>query len=58
MNITELINRLEEIKQLHGDMSIFLFQSVRVTPLEQANVVLTTGGNSQKYPNGIYIWIA
>lgn len=58
MNITEMINRLKEIKETHGDLSLFFFEKDNVNKLTQSDVICIAHGDSKIFHAGVYLWIA
>lgn len=54
MNITEMINRLTEIKNMHGDMPLLFWSKRWVTDIKHPDIICIGKGNSTKYETGIY----
>jgi hypothetical protein len=57
MNITEMINRLQEIKEMNGELELFYSCNERVNTVSPCDVICISKGNSHKYSDGVYFYI-
>lgn len=54
MNITEIINRLQEIKNMHGELPLFFFNKGYVRPITHPEIICIAKGNSTKVEDRVY----